>query len=130
MAYPMKHREPWYQYAANRRSDHLRRVRVCVRCGLERETIEFSTKMPKPASTPDRCPKCIIGPGRVRYVKRRGEPNFAHKTQESIGCVVRKRRCTECKTTWTTYETLPGAARHPDITRCECGARMRPRRRN
>lgn len=129
MAYPIKRNTPWYKYAARLRSDHVRRTRECPRCGLQRETIEFAALMPKPESTPDRCPKCFIGPGKVKRTIRRGGYNFSHKIQESIGCVIRRRKCTECKHKWSTYETLLKAALHPDITRCQCGARMKVRRK-
>lgn len=126
----MKRREPWYQ-RATRREDCIRRGRACPLCYAARETVEFTALYPAPASTPDRCPECITGFGRVKATRyaddmKLGPARYRPHRMIAVGAgpVVRIRKCQDCQHKWTTLETLPGAAPCWDVSRCECGKRM------
>jgi hypothetical protein len=131
MSYPVKQKnpEPWFKRAIRRTKHKILRVRQC-RCGETRETVEIhGRRKPTPQSTPDRCPACFIGPGRIQSMNYADNKPTTFKATEGIppGSTYRKRRFTYFGTTWGTFELLTSGFPMRDITRCHCGLRMKIR---
>ncbi len=122
--------EPWHQ-PASRRKHNIERIRQCDNCGMLVQTVEFHETRgePVPESTPDRCPECIVGPGRVIATRYPGDRYVGKGSMLKKGAVVRARQCACCKHRWATNEMYRGGRSHLDITRCSCGHRMRVKRR-
>lgn len=107
----------------------VHRTRWCEGCNEPTETVESHT-FDWAESTADRCPYCIVGPGRVvskdyRWRRarffRRGNPKA-----DALGAMTRKRLCKDCNKSWTTYETLASGEPCKEITvclKCKTGAR-------
>jgi hypothetical protein len=130
MSYPITRTpERWWRRAVRVNKYKRRRTRVCA-CGERRHTVEVHLlRKPVPQSMPDRCPRCIIGLGKILSVSYadRLSSGYQPGPNRPPGAVYRKRRCEDCQKNYGTFEVDEKDNDCKDITRCHCGQRMKVR---
>jgi hypothetical protein len=111
------------------------RVRQCTECEARLRTAEVHRK-DETESKADRCPQCIVGPGRVRRGTAAWSRPLAGRrvnhAADAAGALVRRRECANgclrkeggSPFRWSTWEVRADGHATKDVTICPCGGQM------